>query len=223
MNESLRRFKVFQSKSRELRFSGYKTVLGMLGGNFDVNTPALEYKCVYESQVYLSDDDIKSLVFLYEIFNVNHPRDYNGRSMSVGDVVQLDEKYYFVDSIGFKELPLIPTTFSEKIAGIFAGTYNATQEERDFLLKEISALKRYNEETFWSLTKEDLRAAIKEKMDEEYDVEFDEENKVTDFCEKVGYESLEAFENDAFEHLKDNFNIDDWCDCVKVAINDWKS
>ena len=45
---------------------------------------------------------------LYEKFNIDHPADYKGRSMSVSDVVVLHEngedKAYFVDSFGFTEV-----------------------------------------------------------------------------------------------------------------------
>jgi len=46
---------------------------------------------------------------LWEKFNINHPADYKGRSMSVSDVVVISregeqKKAYYVDGIGFKEL-----------------------------------------------------------------------------------------------------------------------
>lgn len=48
---------------------------------------------------------------LFEIYNINHPADYEGRSMSVSDIVKLssDESpfcrdLWFCDSIGFKKL-----------------------------------------------------------------------------------------------------------------------
>lgn len=46
---------------------------------------------------------------LYEKFNLQHPADYRGHSLSVSDVVVLHENgrntAYFCDSIGFKEVP----------------------------------------------------------------------------------------------------------------------
>lgn len=33
---------------------------------------------------------------LFEIFNINHPKDYTSRSMSSGDVVQLNGKDYYL-------------------------------------------------------------------------------------------------------------------------------
>ena len=48
---------------------------------------------------------------LFEIYNINHPADYERRSMSVSDIVKLssDESpfcrdLWFCDSIGFKKL-----------------------------------------------------------------------------------------------------------------------
>ena len=46
---------------------------------------------------------------LFEKFNIAHPDDFRGHSMSVSDVVVLQEngveKAYYVDSLGFKEVP----------------------------------------------------------------------------------------------------------------------
>ena len=45
---------------------------------------------------------------LYIKFNVNHPADFRGQSLSVSDIVALKidgvVSYHYVDSIGFKEL-----------------------------------------------------------------------------------------------------------------------
>ncbi len=46
---------------------------------------------------------------LYEKFNINHPQDFTGHSLSVSDVVVMrkngESKAYYVDSFGFTELP----------------------------------------------------------------------------------------------------------------------
>lgn len=50
----------------------------------------------------------ESLELLYEKFNIAHPADYTGHSLSVSDIVVLnyhgDVKAYFVDSLSFLEL-----------------------------------------------------------------------------------------------------------------------
>lgn len=70
------------------------------------------YSAVYEGSL----DDTESgksaqqvLDGLFEKFNIAHPDDFRGHSMSVSDVVVLQEngveKAYYVDSLGFKDVP----------------------------------------------------------------------------------------------------------------------
>ena len=66
--------------------------------------PAL-YDRIYDGKL-----DCSSLETIYEKFNIDHPADYKGRSLSVSDVVEIRESdtlnpgFYFVDSIGFKSI-----------------------------------------------------------------------------------------------------------------------
>ena len=61
-------------------------------------------------RVYNGKMDCISLENIYQKFNVDHPADYKGRSLSVSDVVEIRESdtlnpgFYFVDSIGFKSI-----------------------------------------------------------------------------------------------------------------------
>lgn len=54
--------------------------------------------------------EAKDLEDVYRIFNIDHPDNYAGRSLSVSDVVEVVESdtvqpgFYFCDSIGFKEV-----------------------------------------------------------------------------------------------------------------------
>ncbi len=65
---------------------------------------------VLYDRVYDGKLDCNSLETIYEKFNINHPADYKGRSLSVSDVVEIRESdtlnpgFYFVDSIGFKSI-----------------------------------------------------------------------------------------------------------------------
>lgn len=63
-----------------------------------------DYNLVYSAEMLPSD----SLDGLYERFNIDRPRDFTGHSMSVGDIIVVNDKgnltAYFVDSISFKEL-----------------------------------------------------------------------------------------------------------------------
>ena len=70
---------------------------------FDLN----DYDVVYEGDIELEDPQQKVhvenyLEHLFYIFNVDHPQDYKGRSLSVSDVVELDGKNYYCDSADWK-------------------------------------------------------------------------------------------------------------------------
>ena len=77
--------------------------LEKIKGTKKVNAAA--YDRVYDGKM-----DCISLENIYQKFNVDHPADYKGRSLSVSDVVEIRESdtlnpgFYFVDSIGFKSI-----------------------------------------------------------------------------------------------------------------------
>ena len=52
-----------------------------------------------------NEDDYEILERLFETFNVNRPEDYNARSLSVSDVVEIRRKdivrYYYCDNMGW--------------------------------------------------------------------------------------------------------------------------
>ncbi|XBX04478.1 YodL domain-containing protein [Enterocloster clostridioformis] len=64
-----------------------------------------DYNLVYVGRLKKSD----TLDSLYEKFNIHHPADFTGHSLSVSDVVLLhqagENRAYFVDSFGFTEVP----------------------------------------------------------------------------------------------------------------------
>ena len=59
-----------------------------------------QYKKVYEGEI-----ECKGLWLvleeLFKIFNINHPEDYSGRSMSTSDIVILDGVEYYCDDYGW--------------------------------------------------------------------------------------------------------------------------
>ena len=77
--------------------------------------PAL-YDRIYDGKL-----DCNSLEAIYEKFNIDHPADYKGRSLSVSDVVEIRESdtlnpgFYFVDSIGFKLLSVDESVCKEPV------------------------------------------------------------------------------------------------------------
>ena len=59
------------------------------------------YSKVYEG--YIKDSDT-ILDDIYYKFNMKHPEDFKGHSLSVSDVVELDGKFYYCDSYGWTEI-----------------------------------------------------------------------------------------------------------------------
>lgn len=59
------------------------------------------YKKVYEGEVQEEQDLLHTLDSLFRTFNLNHPDDFRGHSMSVSDVVVLDGVNYYCDSYGW--------------------------------------------------------------------------------------------------------------------------
>lgn len=63
-----------------------------------------DYQVVYEGEIEVETDPISTLEKLFEIFNINHPEDYRGHSLSVSDIMELDGKNYYCDAFGWIEL-----------------------------------------------------------------------------------------------------------------------
>ena len=67
------------------------------------------YDCVFSGDV-----DCSGLEDVYQKFNIDHPDGYNGRSLSVSDVVEVlesedvEQGFYFCDSIGFSKVDFDP-------------------------------------------------------------------------------------------------------------------
>jgi len=62
-----------------------------------------DYEVVYEGEIQ-GDDPNVVLEELFEIFNIRHPEDFRGHSLSVSDVVELDGVNYYCDSTGWVTL-----------------------------------------------------------------------------------------------------------------------
>lgn len=67
------------------------------------------YSTAYTGVPPMLNDRNRILESLYEQFNLSHPADFKGRSLSVSDIVLLkvhgQVSCHYVDAIGFKELP----------------------------------------------------------------------------------------------------------------------
>lgn len=62
-----------------------------------------DYEEVYHGEKE-GDNPFAVLEDLFVEFNINHPIDFRGHSLSVSDVVELDGKHYYCDSCGWVEI-----------------------------------------------------------------------------------------------------------------------
>ena len=72
------------------------------------------YELVYTGALTKDGSQVEKLEDLYRVFNIEHPQDFTGHSLSVSDIVALKQagvvSYHYVDSIGYKELTNFRTT-----------------------------------------------------------------------------------------------------------------
>ena len=62
-----------------------------------------DYEVVYEGELDYPEMP-NALEELFEIFNVKRPKDFERRSMSISDIVEIDGKNYYCDFVGWVEL-----------------------------------------------------------------------------------------------------------------------
>ena len=63
------------------------------------------YEKTYEGNIETDKtDEIKILEEIFTLLNINHPEDYKGHSLSVSDIVVLNDKKYYCNSYGWDEI-----------------------------------------------------------------------------------------------------------------------
>ncbi|MGN8963376.1 DUF5688 family protein [Bariatricus sp. HCP28S3_D3] len=149
-------YDIYQVRSdddtRDFCFSSLKTLK-----HLHLQVDPSNYEKVYSGSVPALDgngnpaETSEVLESLFEKFNLKHPADYRGRSMSVSDVVVLHENgrdtAHFCDSIGFVEVPQFfspLTSVSLETAGLHVeghdGTWHTIEQKEilghDFFLME---------------------------------------------------------------------------------------
>lgn len=79
-----------------------------------IEPPYENYELVYTGALTKDGSQVEKLEDLYRVFNIEHPQDFTGHSLSVSDIVALKQagvvSYHYVDSIGYKELTNFRTT-----------------------------------------------------------------------------------------------------------------
>lgn len=122
LEQSQNAYAIYQLKGgedlRDYRFEGMERL-----NSIGLTVERENYELVYTAPLAdFSGDKDHALNKLYEQFNINHPADFRGHSLSVSDIVALKidgtVSSHYVDSFGFKELPqflepapLVPDNF----------------------------------------------------------------------------------------------------------------
>ena len=113
--------KIFQAPFASLMEHGLYLKMHDVKHRFQGTVPAEYYLLVFNGSincpVNLSADpnvrDYELLEYAFRVFNLQHPDGYCGRSMSVGDVVCIDDRYYLCAVVGFT--PVTFTTSAERL------------------------------------------------------------------------------------------------------------
>lgn len=85
------------------------TFLGWEMANKHANWSFIPYRSVWNGTEE-ARDDMDLVNYLWEIFNERHPVGYRARSLSVSDIIRVEDietneiKYYYCDSFGWKDI-----------------------------------------------------------------------------------------------------------------------
>ena len=134
------------------------------------------YELVYSGALNKDGNQLDKLEDLYRVFNVEHPHDFTGHSLSISDIVALKQagvvSYHYVDSIGYKELTNFRNTDNqlknaemqlEDDYGMIDGVINNGPRETEKAVKQteetkskkpsvLAKLRRYQNEDWQAAT-----------------------------------------------------------------------
>ncbi|WP_214771558.1 YodL domain-containing protein [Exiguobacterium sp. s133] len=97
----IKKFKLFQLKRSFWRSNSMSKILKRDKIQVNLNN----YVVAYEGEIE-QEGSKPPLEELFYKFNMDYPENFEGRSMSVSDIIFIDNKYYFCDSIGWEKLEL---------------------------------------------------------------------------------------------------------------------
>lgn len=110
--KTMRNIKIYQTNHRDFRFLEYEHFMEQAGF---VDQYSLGYREVHSSQLDLHSNDMVACEQIYILFNINIPEYYKARPLNVSDIIVLDGKAYFVNSVGYMYLD--PKETSNKLFG----------------------------------------------------------------------------------------------------------
>lgn len=130
---------------RQFQFAGTESLKrrGIIKDNLDAIKPE-NYNLVYVGELSELQGRTQSatLEMVFEKFNIDHPADYKGHSLSVSDIVVLHEdgknSAHFVDSFGFTGLP----DFMRELEGVEEQEKEGTEPEVP--QEEVQATSRHD-------------------------------------------------------------------------------
>ncbi len=135
------------------RFTSLKKLRAM-----DEDVYITNYNCVYQSSLTPTEKVTDNLDAIFEKFNVDRPEDFRGYSLSVSDVIVIKHsdlvKAYYVDDIGFKEIPKFLDQSDMTISGEKLPTTNShddalrNQQQKEPVQREKASLKNQLKDTF---------------------------------------------------------------------------
>lgn len=114
--------------------------MGITKDNFDTIKPE-NYELIYVGELSELKEETQgaTLEVIYEKFNIDHPEDYRGLSMSVSDIVVLhqngENSAHFVDSFGFTGL----SDFMQTLEGA-----KEQETEIDIFVQDVQSQNRRN-------------------------------------------------------------------------------
>lgn len=85
------------------------TFLGWEMANKHANWSFVPYRSVWNG-IEEARDDMDLVNYLWEVFNEKHPVGYRARSLSVSDIIRVENmeineiKYYYCDNFGWKDI-----------------------------------------------------------------------------------------------------------------------
>lgn len=98
---------IYQTGSASYLFRGWEYAKE----KFSINDYDNEYEIELDDEldVMIDDEsDVMILEKLFELFNINRPRNYQCRSMSVSDIVRIERNgafvWYYCDWMGWKDI-----------------------------------------------------------------------------------------------------------------------
>lgn len=91
------KYKIFQVKAKLASDYGFMGLFMMK--SLDIKVDLDNYDLVYENKIKTDVPNV--LEELFRVFNIEQPEDFFGRSMSVSDIVQIGNDYFYCDSIGW--------------------------------------------------------------------------------------------------------------------------